>query len=75
MIVSNRVGTDDGVTCCGSSAIIDPYGVTIASASTDREELVPLKCRKRRSIPSETKWRSSTSAGRILRKGLIERPR
>jgi len=40
MIVSNRVGTDDGVTCCGSSAIIDPYGVAIASASTDREELI-----------------------------------
>jgi predicted amidohydrolase len=40
MIVSNRVGTDDGVTCCGSSAIIDPYGVIVASASTDREELV-----------------------------------
>jgi predicted amidohydrolase len=40
VIVSNRVGTDDGVTCCGLSAIIDPYGVTIASASTDREELV-----------------------------------
>ncbi len=40
MIVSNRVGTDEGVTCCGSSAIIDPYGVTVASASTDREELV-----------------------------------
>jgi omega-amidase len=40
VIVSNRVGTDDGVTFCGTSAIIDPYGVTIASASTDREELV-----------------------------------
>lgn len=40
VIASNRVGTDEGVTCCGSSAIIDPYGVTIASASTDREELV-----------------------------------
>lgn len=40
VIVSNRVGTDEGVTCCGSSAIIDPYGVTVASASTDREELV-----------------------------------
>lgn len=40
MIVSNRVGTDDGVTSCGCSAIIDPYGVTIASASIDREELV-----------------------------------
>jgi predicted amidohydrolase len=40
MISSNRVGTDEGVTCCGCSAIIDPYGVTLASASTDREEII-----------------------------------
>jgi omega-amidase len=40
MISSNRVGTDEGVTCCGSSAIVDPYGVILASASTDREEIV-----------------------------------
>jgi omega-amidase len=40
MISSNRVGTDEGVTCCGSSAIIDPYGVILASASTDQEELI-----------------------------------
>jgi omega-amidase len=40
VVASNRVGTDDGVTCCGSSAIIDPYGVILASASADREELV-----------------------------------
>jgi predicted amidohydrolase len=40
MVVSNRVGTDDGVTCSGSSAIIDPYGIVLASASTDREELI-----------------------------------
>jgi omega-amidase len=40
VIASNRVGTDDGVTCCGSSAIIDPYGVVVAAGSTDREELV-----------------------------------
>jgi omega-amidase len=40
MIASNRVGTDDGVTFCGSSTIIDPYGVVIAAASTDREELI-----------------------------------
>lgn len=40
MISSNRVGTDEGVTCCGSSAIIDPYGVTLASASTDGEEVI-----------------------------------
>lgn len=40
VIVSNRIGTDEGVTCCGSSAIIDPYGVTVANASIDREELV-----------------------------------
>ena len=40
VIVSNRVGVDEGVTFCGTSAIIDPYGVTVASASMDREELV-----------------------------------
>jgi omega-amidase len=38
--VANRVGTDDGVTFCGASAIIDPYGAVVASASADREELV-----------------------------------
>jgi omega-amidase len=40
IILANRVGTDDGVTFCGTSAIIDPYGVIIASASADREELI-----------------------------------
>jgi len=40
MISSNRVGTDEGVTCCGASAIIDPYGVILASGSTDREEVI-----------------------------------
>ena len=40
VIVANRVGTDNGVSFCGSSAIIDPYGVLIASASQDREELI-----------------------------------
>ena len=40
VIVANRVGTDDGVTFCGTSAIIDPYGVVIAGASADREELI-----------------------------------
>ena len=40
MILSNRVGTDEGVTCCGGSVIIDPYGVILAAGSSDREELV-----------------------------------
>lgn len=40
VILANRVGTDAGVTFCGSSAIIDPYGVTIAAAAADREELL-----------------------------------
>jgi omega-amidase len=40
VIVANRVGTDDGVSFCGASMIIDPYGVVIASASQDREELI-----------------------------------
>jgi omega-amidase len=40
LILANRVGTDDGVTFCGSSAIIDPSGAIIAGASADREELL-----------------------------------
>ena len=40
LVVANRVGSDDGVTFCGTSAIIDPYGVIVAAASADREELI-----------------------------------
>jgi len=40
LIASNRVGKDDDLWFCGSSAIIDPRGVAIASASADREELI-----------------------------------
>jgi omega-amidase len=40
LILANRVGTDDSVTFCGSSAIIDPLGTIVAGASIDREELV-----------------------------------
>jgi omega-amidase len=40
LIIANRVGTDDGVTFCGSSVIIDPYGAILAAASADREELI-----------------------------------
>jgi omega-amidase len=40
VVLSNRVGNDDGLSFCGSSAIIDAYGVTIAGASADREELI-----------------------------------
>lgn len=39
-IASNRVGKDAGVLCCGSSTIIDPYGVVLAAASADREEII-----------------------------------
>ena len=37
---ANVAGTDDGVTFCGTSAIIDPYGAIVAAASVDREELI-----------------------------------
>ena len=40
LILANRVGTDDGVQFCGTSAVIDPSGVVIASAPTDSEDLV-----------------------------------
>jgi omega-amidase len=40
VIASNRVGKDDDLWFCGSSAVIDPRGVVIAAASADREELI-----------------------------------
>ncbi len=40
VLASNRVGKDDGLWFCGSSAIVDPRGVIIAAASSDREELI-----------------------------------
>jgi omega-amidase len=40
VVLANRVGKDDGVPFCGSSAVIDPYGVVVAGASADREELI-----------------------------------
>ena len=39
-IIANRVGTDDGVTFCGGSLIVDPSGKVIVAASPDREELI-----------------------------------
>src|SRR5881397_2754484 len=39
VLASNRVGKDDDLWFCGSSAVIDPRGVVIASASADRENL------------------------------------
>jgi omega-amidase len=40
VVVANRVGTDDDVTLCGGSMIVDPGGATIAAASADREQLI-----------------------------------
>jgi len=40
LILANRVGTDDGVTFRGTSAIVDPYGAIVAAGSVDREELL-----------------------------------
>src|SRR2546429_1834481 len=40
VVASNRVGKDEDLWFCGSSAIIDPRGVVIAAASADREEII-----------------------------------
>jgi len=39
-IAANRVGNDGTVTFCGSSCIVDPYGVIVASAAEDQEALI-----------------------------------
>ncbi len=46
LVLASRVGTDDGVTFCGTSAIIDPYGAIVAAASADREELLEAEISK-----------------------------
>lgn len=35
---------------CGTSAIIDPYGATVAATSVDREEHLGLKVRSRMAV-------------------------
>jgi omega-amidase len=40
VLASNRVGKDEDLWFCGNSMIIDPRGVVIAAASSDREELI-----------------------------------
>ena len=40
LVLANRVGTDNGVTFCGGSAIIDPAGAVVAAATAEREELL-----------------------------------
>ncbi|MBA3830674.1 MAG: hypothetical protein H0X34_02030 [Chthoniobacterales bacterium] len=40
LVLANRVGTDDRLTFCGGSAIIDPDGAILAAASSEGEELV-----------------------------------
>ncbi|MFO7753408.1 MAG: nitrilase-related carbon-nitrogen hydrolase [Desulfobacteraceae bacterium] len=37
---ANRVGTENGITFCGSSCIVDPYGVAAAAASEEKETLI-----------------------------------
>lgn len=39
-IIANRVGTDDGVTFCGGSMIIDPSGKILATTAGGGEELI-----------------------------------
>jgi len=39
-IAANRVGSVGRVNFCGSSRIVDPYGVVVSSASEIREELI-----------------------------------
>jgi len=40
LVAANRVGTDGSTTFCGSSRVIDPYGVTVAAAAEEGETLI-----------------------------------
>ena len=45
-IAANRIGSDGPVTFCGSSCLIDPYGVVVSSGAENREELISSKIKK-----------------------------
>ncbi len=40
LVLANRVGSDDGTSFCGHSAVIDPAGAILAAGSADRAELI-----------------------------------
>lgn len=40
VVAANRTGTDGAITFCGSSRIMDPYGVVVTSAAEDRPQLI-----------------------------------
>ena len=40
VVAANHTGKNSSVTFCGSSRILDPFGVTLASASEEREALI-----------------------------------
>lgn len=40
VVACNHAGSNSSVTFCGSSRIVDPFGVTVASASEEREMLI-----------------------------------
>ena len=40
LVLANRAGTDNGLTFCGGSAIIDPSGAVLAAAPAEGEELL-----------------------------------
>jgi predicted amidohydrolase len=40
VVACNRIGTDAGITFCGTTMIIDPYGTVLASASAIHEGIV-----------------------------------
>lgn len=43
VVLANRVGSDDGVTFCGNSAVIDPSGLVLTTASAGGEELLEVE--------------------------------
>jgi len=40
----NRVGREDGIRFWGQSFVADPFGVVLARASSDREEILQVEC-------------------------------
>ena len=65
----NRVGIERGYPFCGRSKIVDPMGVTLAEASTDKEEIIyaeidPANARNKRITHAAGEWEIDRMADR-----------
>jgi N-carbamoylputrescine amidase len=56
VVAVNRVGTETGIEFWGGSFVCDPFGVLLAKASHDREEVLVVECDRSRIADARRNW-------------------